>query len=92
MAPTHADLKDTPLRDGEGIRVLEDVDPMGCTTSGVRLVDIVEGTKLFRSGLVIADKDLQRGDRVVIEATVQSQTLEASEIQVQNLSSTEHAH
>ena len=78
--------------DGKRIRVVEDIDPIGCATSGIRLVDIVEGTRLLRSGASIADKDLQRGDRVVIEATTRGDVMEASEITVDDSSSREHKH
>lgn len=78
--------------DGKRIRVAEDDDQSGCATAGVRLVDIVDSTKLFRSGMGITEQDLRRGDRVVIEATARGQILEASEIRVDDLSSTEHKH
>jgi hypothetical protein len=78
--------------DGKRIRVLEDVDQNGCATSGVKLIDIVENTKLRRSGALITNKELQRGDRVVIEATARGQILEANEIWVQDSSSTERDH
>jgi hypothetical protein len=78
--------------DGKRLRVLEDVDPMGCATSGVRLVDIVEGTRLLRSGAAIVGSDLQRGDRVDIDATAHGDILEAAEIRVDESGSGEHKH
>lgn len=78
--------------DGKRLRVLEDVDPMGCSTSGVRLVDILDTTKLLRSGAVITETDLQSGDRVVIEATARGEILEATGVRIEDLSSTEHKH
>jgi hypothetical protein len=78
--------------DGKRIRVVEDVDPSGCATTGVKLVDIVDSTKLFRSGTGITDKDLRPGDRVVIEATARGDVLEASEIDVDESGSAEHKH
>src|SRR5260370_26207149 len=77
---------------GKRIRLLEDEDPNGCATSGVRLIDIIQGTRLLRNGAVITESDLHRGDRVLVEATARGQILEASEIQVQDAPSTEHAH
>jgi len=78
--------------DGKRIRVVEDVDQNGCATTGVKLVDIVDSTKLFRSGTGITEKELRRGDRVVIEATARGDVLEASEIDVDDLGSAEHKH
>ena len=78
--------------EGRRLRIMEDPDPMGCATSGIRLVDIVEGTKLFRSGSAIADKDLQRGDHVIIDATVHGEILEAVEIRVQDSAAPDHTH
>ena len=69
---------------GKRLRVMEDPDPTGCATSGIKLVDIVEGTKLFRGEFAIADKDLQRGDRVIIDATAHGEFLQAVEIRVQD--------
>lgn len=77
---------------GNRIRLLEDEDPNGCATSGVRLIDIVQRTRLLRNGAVITESDLHRGDRVLVEAIARGQILEANEIQVQDASSTEHAH
>jgi hypothetical protein len=77
---------------GNRIRLLEDADPNGCATSGVRLIDIVQGTRLLRNGAVITESDLHRGDRVLVEAIARGQILEASEIQVQDASPTERAH
>jgi hypothetical protein len=77
---------------GNRIRLLEDEDPNGCATSGVRLIDIVQGTKLLRNGAVITESDLHRGDRILVVATARGQILEAIEIQVQDVSSIEHAH
>ena len=77
---------------GNRIRLLEDEDPNGCATSGVRLIDIVQSTRLLRNGAVITENDLHRGDRVLVEATARGQILEAIEIQVQDASSIEHAH
>jgi len=76
---------------GNRIRLLEDEDPNGCATSGVRLIDIVQGTKLLRNGAVITESDLHRGDRILVVATARGQILEAIEIQVQDVSSIEHA-
>jgi len=76
--------------DGKRIRVIEDVDQSGCATTGVKLVDIVDSTKLFRSGTGITVKDLRPGDRVVIEATARGDVLEASEIDVNDSGSAEH--
>jgi hypothetical protein len=73
------------------IRVVEDDDQSGCA-AGIRLVDVVDGTKLFRGGTGITEQDLRRGDRVAIEATVRGEVLEATEIRVNELSSPEHAH
>lgn len=78
--------------DGKRIRVVQDVDQNGCATTGVKLVDIVDSTKLFRNGTGITGKDLRRGDRVVIEATARGDVLEASEIDVDDLGSAEHKH
>jgi hypothetical protein len=77
---------------GNRIRLLEDEDPNGCATSGVMLIDIVPGTRLLRNGAVITKSDLHRGDHVLVEATGRGQILEASEIQVLDANSTEHAH
>ena len=77
---------------GNRIRLLEDEDPNGCATSGVRLIDIVQGTKLLRNGALITESDLHRGDRILVVATARGQILEAIEIQVQDVSSIEHAH
>lgn len=76
---------------GNRIRLLEDEDPNGCA-SGVRLIDIVQGTRLLRNGAVITESDLHRGDHVLVEATARGQILEAVEIQVQDASPIEHAH
>ena len=76
---------------GNRIRLLEDEDPNGCATSGVRLIDIVQGTKLLRNGALITESDLHRGDRILVVATARGQILEAIEIQVQDVSSIEHA-
>ena len=77
---------------GNRIRLLEDVETNGCATSGVRWIDIVQGTRLLRNGAVITESDLHRGDRVLVEATARDQIMEAIEIQVQDASSIEHAH
>jgi hypothetical protein len=77
--------------DGRRIRVVEDDDQSGCA-AGIKLVDIVESTRLFRSGEGITEHDLRSGDRVVIEATARGQILEASEIRVGNLASAEHTY
>ena len=54
--------------DGKRLRISEDPDPMGCATSGIKMVDIVQRTKLFRGDAPISDNDLQRGDRVIVDA------------------------
>ena len=77
---------------GKRLRVMEDPDPMGCATSGIKLVDIVEDTKLFRGESPIADKDLQRGDRVIIDATTHGEVLQAVQIRVQDATAPDHAH
>lgn len=77
--------------DGSRIRLVEDDDQSGCA-AGIRLVDVVDSTKLFRGTTGITEQDLRRGDRVVIEATVRGEVLEATEIRVSVLSSPEHAH
>ena len=71
--------------DGNHIRVAEDSGSNGCATAAISVVDIVKVTKLFRSGTEITDKDLKRGDRVVVEATMRGDILEASEIRVDDL-------
>ena len=78
--------------DGRRIRVLEDIDPNGCATSGVRVIEIVDGTKLRKSGATITGRDLQRGDRVSIEATARGPILEANEILVEDSGSPEPDH
>lgn len=77
---------------GNRIRLLQDENPNGCATSGVRLIDIVHGTRLLRNGVVITESDLHRGDRVLVEATARDQIMEAIEIQVQDASSIEQGH
>jgi len=78
--------------DGSRLRVVEDEDRNGCATAGIRLVHIVESTKLFRGSAEITGQDLRRGDHVVIDATVRGEILEASEIRLNDLSSPEHTH
>jgi len=78
--------------DGKRLRIIEDPDPMGCATSGIKMVDIVERTKLFRGDAVITDDDLQRGDHVTVDAALRGETLEAIEIRVQDLNASDHRH
>ncbi len=78
--------------EGKRLRISEDPDPMGCATSGIKLVDIVERTKLFRSGSAITDRDLQRGDHIIVDATAHGEILEAIEIRVQDLTAPHHTH
>jgi hypothetical protein len=65
---------------------------MGCATSGIKMVDIVERTKLFRGDAAIRDNDLQRGDHVTVDAAHRGETLEAIEIRVQDLTAPGHTH
>lgn len=78
--------------DGKRLRISEDPDPMGCATSGIKMVDIVEHTKLFRGDAVISDNDLQRGDHVTVDAAHRGEALEAIEIRVQDLTAPGHTH
>ena len=78
--------------DGKRLRITEDPDPMGCATSGIKMVDIVERTKLFRGDSAISDNDLQRGDHVTVDAALRGETLEAIEIRVQDLNASDHRH
>ncbi|HXJ87548.1 MAG TPA: hypothetical protein VMS18_12075 [Candidatus Binatia bacterium] len=78
--------------DGKQLRITEDPDPMGCATSGIRMVDIVDRTRLFRGDAVISDNDLQRGDHVTVDAALRGETLEAIEIRVQDLTAPGHTH
>ena len=78
--------------DGKRLRISEDPDPMGCATSGIKMVDIVERTKLFRGNVVISVSDLQRGEHVIVEAAHREETLEAIEIRVQDLTAPVHTH
>ncbi|HTT22568.1 MAG TPA: hypothetical protein VMG82_26810 [Candidatus Sulfotelmatobacter sp.] len=77
---------------GKRLRITEDPDPMGCATSGIKMVDIVERTRLFRGDAVISDSDLQRGDHVTVDAALRGETLEAIEIRVQDLTAPDHRH
>jgi hypothetical protein len=77
---------------GKRLRITEDPDPMGCATSGIKMVDIVERTRLFRGDAVISDSDLQRGDHVRVDAALRGETLEAIEIRVQDLTAPDHRH
>ena len=77
---------------GKRLRITEDPDPMGCATSGIKMVDIVERTRLFRGDAVISDSDLQRGDHVTVDAALRGETLEAIEIRVQDLNASDHRH
>jgi hypothetical protein len=78
--------------DGKRLRITEDPDPMGCATSGIKMVDIVERTRLFRGDAAITDNDLQRGDHVTVDAALRGETLEAIEIRVQDLTAPGHTH
>ncbi|HXJ88160.1 MAG TPA: hypothetical protein VMS18_15175 [Candidatus Binatia bacterium] len=78
--------------DGKRLRISEDPDPMGCATSGIKMVDIVERTKLFRGDIAISDNNLQRGDHVTLEATHRGEILEAIEIRVQALTVPDPSH
>ncbi|HLV85865.1 MAG TPA: hypothetical protein VKV39_02740 [Candidatus Sulfotelmatobacter sp.] len=65
---------------------------MGCATSGIKMVDIVERTKLFRGDAAISDNDLQRGDHVTVDAALRGEILEAIEIRVRDLNASDHSH
>ena len=78
--------------DGKRLRIAENPDPMGCATSGIKMVDIVEHTKLFRGDAAISDNNLQLGDHVTVDAAHRGETLEAIEIRVQDLTATGHTH
>lgn len=65
---------------------------MGCATSGIKMVDIVERTKLFRGHAAISDNDLQRGDHVIVDAAQHGEILEEIEIQLQELTASDHTH
>lgn len=54
--------------DGMRLRISEDPDPMACATSGIKKVEIVERTKMFRGHAAISDNDLQPGDHVIVDA------------------------
>jgi hypothetical protein len=78
--------------DGKRLRISEDPDPMGCATSGIKMVDIGERTKLFSGDAPISDNDLQRGDRVIVDAAHHGEILEAIEVRVLDLAVPDHTH
>lgn len=78
--------------DGKRIRISEDPDPMGCATSGIKMVDIVERTRLLRGDAAISDNDLQRGDHVSVDLVHHGEILEAIEIRIQDLTPPGHTN